>query len=367
MNTYTYNCKYGKRLDSGKCPKKTCKYGKRLDSGKCPKKTCKYGKRLDSGKCPNKKLIIKEEIKDESNETPKMQTIETKMVQFNKNDNKEKCLNKYNKMNVSIRIERIVNKIIKNNNIKKHIQTILTNDTNNSIKKLLYLSNLINKKKSETQQIEDRTFISNKLSKYILQNHYKKNMKIADIGGGNGQVLKEIGSFLKIPRENLFCVEQINPWSEPYSFYNSEFIQYVFWDNQNIPIEPLSLDIVLIMVTLHHMDDKTIQRTFENLNKQCKTGSLLIMKEHDCNTAEDKYIIDWEHHLYHLIETPIQTETDIIEYKKHYIDNYKTKKWFDNCIQKYGFISIMEFNRFFERSTDNKNPSNLYWKIYRKN
>jgi serine/threonine protein kinase len=52
-------CKYGVRLENGKCPPKkgSCKYGVRLENGKCPPKKgpCKYGVRLENGKCPPKK------------------------------------------------------------------------------------------------------------------------------------------------------------------------------------------------------------------------------------------------------------------------------------------------------------------------
>jgi hypothetical protein len=73
-------CKYGERLENGKCPpkpkgvynneeepivlkpknttrkRKDCKYGERLENGKCPPKPndCKYGERLGNGKCPPK-------------------------------------------------------------------------------------------------------------------------------------------------------------------------------------------------------------------------------------------------------------------------------------------------------------------------
>jgi ubiquinone/menaquinone biosynthesis C-methylase UbiE len=288
------------------------------------------------------------------------------------NNNNNKINNNNNKMNNSLfkRIETIINKIIKINAIKKNIQQILLKDRSNSANKFVQISKLIHSHmQKNTKNIEpNRTYISDKLTKYISQNYSikdHKDIKIADIGGGNGQILKEIGTSLKISKENLYCVEQITPWTEPYAFSNSDHIQYVFWDNNNIPtITPKSLDIVFIMVTLHHMTDETINATFKNLNRLCKSGALLFIKEHDCKTPDDKFVIDWEHHLYHLIETPQQTESQIIQYKKNYVDNYKTKKWIDYLIHNYGFVSKIELNRLFERNTDHNNPSNLYWKIY---
>jgi hypothetical protein len=277
-----------------------------------------------------------------------------------------------------IRVDRIVNKIIKNKNkdrIKKYIidekPKFKQTDTNqNFTKNLFYVSRLINNSPDfKPPEERERSYISNNLSEYISKNYKTDNItkiKIADIGGGNGQILREIGKNLEISKDNLFCIEQKTPWTEPYAFSNNEFIEYVFWDNKTIPtIEPLSLDIVFIMVTLHHMNDETINNTFENLIRLSKVGSFLIIKEHDCKTTEDKYVIDWEHHLYHLNETPLQTEEQIAKYKTEYIDNYKTKTTWDNTIEKYGYSIVGEFNRFFERTIDTKNSSNLYWKVYR--
>jgi ubiquinone/menaquinone biosynthesis C-methylase UbiE len=276
-------------------------------------------------------------------------------------------------MNLNSRIERIIHKIIKNNYIKKHIHAVLTSDTNVSFKKFIYLSHLIHSQQQQQQQQkkehpENRTYISNKLCQYISREHYCVDMKIADIGGGNGDIIKEIGQTLSLPRENLYCIESVAPWSEPYTFTNNSFIQYIFWDNLTIPtIENNSLDIIFIMVTLHHMTDETIRRVFENIGRLAKPDSLLIIKEHDCRTAEDEYVINWEHHLYHLVEMGRKLkEVDIIEYTGHYIANYKSKKIYDDIIGSVGYTPILELNRLFERNADYKNPTNLYWKIYRR-
>lgn len=270
-------------------------------------------------------------------------------------------------MNFNARIEKIIHKIIKNNTIKKTIHSFVSKDNYQiTFKKMIQLSKIIHQTKNSSIPIISRTFISNKLSSFIQKYHYSPSMKIADIGGGNGQILKEIGTTLKLSKEQLYCIEQNLPWSEPYPFSHSDSLQYIFWNNENIPtIESSSLDVVFLMVTLHHMTDNTIAKVFENLERLLKKGSLLIIKEHDCLTKEDQCVIDWEHHLYHLVESPLQTEEALIEYKKHYINNFKSKQQWDELIQGYGYTSIVELNRLFERNVDNKNSTNLYWKIYR--
>lgn len=270
-------------------------------------------------------------------------------------------------MNVSTRIERIINKIIKNNNIKKHIHQLLSQPSNHSyIKQIIYLSKLIHRNKEICHPPKTRTYISNKLSNYLLENHYSKDMTIVDIGGGNGQILKEIGENMKLPKEQLYCVEPNIPWTEPYSYLHNDFIQYVFWDNLWIPIQDHSIDVVFMMVSLHHMTDETIKKTMENIVRISKPNSVLIVKEHDCVSNEDRYVIEWEHHLYHLVETCQQNEEKCKDYMNNFIQNYKSKMWINDLMMSYGFHSVMELNRLFERNVDTKNPTNLYWKIFTK-
>jgi ubiquinone/menaquinone biosynthesis C-methylase UbiE len=316
-------------------------------------------------------------------------------------------------MNFYTRIEKIIHKIIKNSQIKNKIYETLTSDIYNKNKtfdkKMIFLSQLIQSNISCPHPgHHNKTFISNKLSNYI-KNRFSNNcalknaqsatpstlktadfhqcreatpeafsmckgatsscsvseLSIVDIGGGNGQMLREIGENLKIPKSNLFSIESMVPWTHPYPFSNSEYIQYVFWDNDTIPnIQPLSIDVVIIAVTLHHMSDSVIQKTFENLKRIMKPMSILIIKEHDCKTKEDKLIIDWEHHLYHLIESPLQDEENIEKYKDKFINNYKSKQQWTNIIESHGYEPIIELNRLFERNIDSKNPTNLYWRIY---
>jgi hypothetical protein len=112
-------------------------------------------------------------------------------------------------MNFNARIEKIIHKIIKNNTIKKTIHSFVSKDNYQiTFKKMIQISKIIHQTKNSSIPIISRTFISNKLSSFIQKYHYSPSMKIADIGGGNGQILKEIGTTLKLSKEQLYCIEQ---------------------------------------------------------------------------------------------------------------------------------------------------------------
>lgn len=264
----------------------------------------------------------------------------------------------------------LINKILKLKiEKKKAIALILTLTRSYSVKKFLFISNAYHSENVINFK-PDRHFISYKISKYLLNTCFHKNMKIADIGGGNGDVIKIIGENLNLPKENLYCIENnSNSWAETYSFSNGKHIQYIFWDNITISnIKPQSLDVVLIMVTLHHMPNDIIQNLFNNLQQLAKPNSLLLLKEHDCKTSNDLYLINWEHHLYHIINSHLLNENDVLKYKETYVDNYKTKSYYDNLLYKNGYIDILELTRLFDKNLhlDKNNITNLYWKIYKK-
>ena len=271
-------------------------------------------------------------------------------------------------MSLNMRFNILLKKIIKNEKILKTIEDLLTETRSYSKKKFLQISKIYHSYNIKSNIPTNRNFISKKIATYILKKHYLKSMKIADIGGGNGDVLKEVGQLLKLNKNNLYCVENISGWTETYNYSNQQYLQYIFWDNVTIPtIKANSLDVVLIMVSLHHMSDLIIKDLFKNLQILSKANSLLIIKEHDCQNSNDLYIINWEHHLYEITHRPNLSENDIIKYKANYVDNYKTKGYYDKLIHSYGYIDVVELNRLFEPvGEDAKNPTNLYWKIYKK-
>lgn len=65
-----------------------------------------------------------------------------------------------------------------------------------------------------------------------------------DICGGNGDVLKNIGSLLGIPKKNLYCVEPKQ--RHKYQVTTQDKITQVIWDNGNIPtIPPIAWTVLL--------------------------------------------------------------------------------------------------------------------------
>jgi 2-polyprenyl-3-methyl-5-hydroxy-6-metoxy-1,4-benzoquinol methylase len=196
-------------------------------------------------------------------------------------------------------------------------------------------------------------------------------LKIVDIGGGEGDIISLIGESLDIPNENIYCVESRSSWSESYKF--NKKINYIFWDNSNIEIEPNSIDVIIIMVSIHHMDNQTIQNLMLNLNKLLKPNGLVIIKEHDSKNLTEKKIIDLEHHLYHIMMTPTDeiNEKNLKSYLDNFTNNYMSMDQTEELFKQNGFKHIKTLDRMFNsfnshNINDITNPTNLYWALYTK-
>lgn len=281
---------------------------------------------------------------------------------------------------------RLIQKIFKflENNEKTIIKSIINNCNKHYIElydALLQISNIItpimiikNIKRDEDRQ----NWIANQIVKYI-KNDLKINptneMRIVDIGGGNGNVLREINSVIKnkygieTSPDNFICVETESDWVENYKFDN-EYIKYSFWDNKNISIESNTADIVLCMVSLHHMNNETIEITLSEINRILKSGGYVLIKEHDASSQEVIRFIEWEHYLYHVLDNGYNNKiVNPSEFMSQNIDNFKSKNTWRYLLELNGFRYIETISRGLEKEKpiyDTNNITNLYWEIYQK-
>ena len=287
----------------------------------------------------------------------------------------------------SNRISFLLNKILKSEKNNKYyektiieIQKAILNTSNSFddiVKTMVNINNILNKNKFRKlnevyKENPNHDFVSSNIAeivkKYNSSNLDVTNFNIVDIGGGEGDVIKHIGQTLNIPSTNLYCVEQ-EKWSEEYIFNND--INYLFWNNVDLNLPNESIDLFLLIVSMHHMNDEIINNVLKNISKQIKKDGLIIIKEHDSVDENVLGAINWEHHMYHIVTMSNEklTVSDLENYMITYISNFKSKKNFDDIFKSHNFIGVAELNRQFKPliSHDNLNATNLYWKIYKKN
>lgn len=280
---------------------------------------------------------------------------------------------------LNLRIKEIVNKILKNysNNTKKHAYTTITQNYGYSnteipvkkIMKAIFLAMESNPGGRFVISSNRQNWISNKLCDY-MKPQLSTTSRVVDFGGGDGHVLANFGQYFGISPENLICVEQsANDWSESYSHPNESAITYLEWNNIHANIPDNSIDLAIIMVSLHHMSDETIKSVIKNVKRILKPTGTVLIKEHDIRSNLDMVIVEWEHHLWHLCETSATSTTisaDLDDYLgRTYIANFKSRAYFNKLLSTSGFFHIVSKTATFDAETEQSyNPTNLYWQVW---
>lgn len=271
--------------------------------------------------------------------------------------------------------DNLIYKIFKFTNAydRKSIKHIISSTRNVDLAtSLSKISNIILKYSSTLKRDEHRQdFIANKLISYITKANpdlLHKDMMVTDIGGGNGDVISNICEYVKGEPSHFMCVETENEWVESYSHTNTN-ISYTFWNNKHLDIPDASCDIVLCMVSLHHMTHETIQNALSEIHRILKKDGLLFIKEHNNDSQYTEQIIEWEHHLYHILDCAYNnTAVNPDEYLHKSIHNFQSKTQWNAFLHEAQFDLIDTTNRFLDGplQKDAKNPTNLYWCTYQK-
>lgn len=196
------------------------------------------------------------------------------------------------------------------------------------------------------------------------------NFNILDIGGGNGYILKRFGKQYDLLPENLICLENSNFETEFRYNFDTSGIEYCF-DPIHIEESPIMFNIIICMVSLHHMKDEYIEKTIVPLIKRkLKTNGILIIKEHDAYSDDIVECVHWEHHLYSILDTNNKSDPD--KYLNNYVGNYKSKEVISSMFTTNGFRVLKTFNNIFEPMPNdfsgnaNKAPTKLYWQVFTK-
>lgn len=224
-----------------------------------------------------------------------------------------------------------------------------------------------------------RNFICGKLFWFLrgFNKRLTENTVFVDVGGGNGVMLEEMRQALadqlslpdggaQLPRENFKCLETRTNWVETYAF-DVPTVQYVFWEEEGFgAIRPQSVDVVLCMVSLHHMTDATIDRMLREILLMLKPDGLVLLKEHNCCNESVRRWIELEHWLYHIADCAYERQPmDAAEFRRKHVANYKSHRAWEMLFTRHGFDFCGRRNRFLDGFYHlGQNPSELYWDIY---
>jgi hypothetical protein len=297
------------------------------------------------------------------------------------------------------RLHHVLSKITREKSKKSpNIQNILhliESDSGNAISPSVNLLKNIDEQLKKYKVTKDpnagKEFICDRLIKYLTATRAKakdknkereapptlnKDTRVIDIGGGNGNLLHCFGEKFNIPKDHLVSIEN---GSFEYTYTHGDTVTYKTLapkdDNNILNISDQvfkDADYILCMVTLHHMTDENIRNTIQFIKSHIKRGGYVLIKEHDADNQDTKCLINWEHHLYRLMEhvDGPMPDKDIQDYVDNvYIGNYKEEAYFDRLFASADFKLVATLDHVLDPTKTGakkweRNPTQMYWKVF---
>lgn len=237
--------------------------------------------------------------------------------------------------------------------------------------------------RSETRQ----NWICGQIIKYFEMQRMAIPRSIMDIGGGNGNVLNVFATKYNLLKDDCICIEKAPEQNTTettttnnefqYAFSHADRIKYVFLPNEETKNEETSnqnkeikeVEVIFCMVSLHHMTDEYILDVIlPMIRAKLKPGGYLLLKEHNASTAETRMLIEWEHHLYYLMEMAgLRTTDELKTYVTTSISNYKSRETYQQMMeQQCGCECVRTLSNVFEQGQLDTTATKLYWQIFRK-
>ena len=244
-------------------------------------------------------------------------------------------------------LDEIINKVdllVKDNKKDEEIYKILKNLFHEKIKKsreyILKCKNDHFDGRAQSRIEDISTFISNQsINRYL------------DIGCGDGSITSMIGSYLrKYCNENIE-INGIDVYDR--RKYDFPHLKFKLYNGIQIPYEDRSFDMITVFMVLHHIDD--IYAFLNEILRVLRKGGILIIREHDVDSIQMKYIIDIQHELYNKVWN--KKDNDDMP-----VTNYKSKDDWDFLIEDIGLKKISdngESNSFIVDFYDRKKHVNI--------
>lgn len=122
---------------------------------------------------------------------------------------------------------------------------------------------------------------------------------ILDIGAGTGEILLGLKNFYNLDTENVFAIDNKLP--------NIDKITPLTYQNGTIPLPDNSIDLVVMLMTLHHIPIEARPGIVSEISRVLSPNGVVIIREHDNNYDPDFYtFLDGLHLFWYLAsgETP---------------------------------------------------------------
>lgn len=221
-----------------------------------------------------------------------------------------------------------------------------------------------NKKPKDPNRKENRNIKrSNELYKYIKDALKTFNKSIGgdqyyhlDYGGNDGSVASEFAKITKLDKSQVFTAD-VESWLGNKKDNLFQNITYTMLsENQKLPYNSESFNSISLLQVLHHIEFTDFH--LKEIYRILKPGGILVIKEHDCDTASTQLLIDIEHMIHEVVEPEVQN----LKILNSYAGFYKSFYELDELLKNIGFEFVSDDYNFNTKY----NPTRYYFATYKK-
>lgn len=170
-----------------------------------------------------------------------------------------------------------------------------------------------------------------------------QNMKVLDIGAGNGDIISAIKVHYQLPKKNVYAIDQKLPEL-------NDVTALTYDENGRVPLADNSVNVILLYAVLHHVEPTLRIGLMKEVQRVLAPGGIVIIREHDDDKTTAFYqYIDFIHVLWYITKN----ETDDPLYMLN-------RQEFTEMFKANGLESI------YYTTYDEPNAQHIYHEIFRK-
>jgi ubiquinone/menaquinone biosynthesis C-methylase UbiE len=184
-----------------------------------------------------------------------------------------------------------------------------------------------------------------------LKNTLPKEIKnldvLVDIGAGNAELSDYFGQQLQAKQVYALDVYPEKEFIQPSP---TSTVIYKQINNLNIPLPSSSVDLVMMMMFLHHIEDK--QKIIQEVYRVLNPGGFVFFREHDVDPKD-----------YEMVRYLDQVHAKFVpDYKEHSVEKtyYISKDNLSKMLTQNNLKKVMDSNY------KSKNPQAIYHSLYSK-
>lgn len=173
------------------------------------------------------------------------------------------------------------------------------------------------------------------LDRYVKNNYIE--IAYLDVGAGEGKITSEVSKYLHLDKSKAWAIDVIPIKSD-------EYISTTLSTSEFIPFNDTTFNLITVFMAAHHF--MNLPKMFSEISRVLKPGGILIIREHDLNTPNNKIFYDFVHAIYATVLGSEDTPENFVN--TFYSIYYPAETWI-NYIISLGFILLEPIKRTNDR------------------